>query len=508
MYRFLFSLIFLCSISISFAQKQDYVWMSGQDYHPVSGVSGFMFDFNKKPINPEFVNHPLGFLGNSASICDKDGKLLFYTNGRGVMNKYYQIMPNGDSINAGEWADKLWPDPSRGYPGFQDVMILPDPGYEKGYYLFHKPIIYYANVEDSFQLHYSYIDLSLDNGNGDVTIKNKRYHEKQNLMNSFFTSINHINKKDWWIIQPIVEDSIFLTYLLNSTGIHRMTDQNTHQFFNKWRSSSGGTAKFSPDGTKYAIYTFVDQLHIYDFDRTTGILSNHKKVFVYPNDFIDPNAQRWSSVEWSPDSRFIYAVSNLELFQVDTHNPEINEAIILIDTFNLTQDPFYTTFDFMVQGPDCRIYISPRGGTYSWHVINKPNEMGKACDFVQNGIKLPNPNGNGTMPNFPRFRVDEEDKCDPTITSIFGDAVFYRRNIEVYPSPSSGVFNIKIPDSAAKANLIVTTINGEVIFKKEINKSQLEEVDITHMPSGRYNFDVYPVDNTERIFYGKQVVKI
>ncbi|MBK6783546.1 MAG: hypothetical protein IPG79_07145 [Saprospiraceae bacterium] len=57
--------------------------------------------------------------------------------------------------------------------------------------------------------------------------------------------------------------------------------------------------------------------------------------------------------------------------------------------------------------------MTPKNGSYSLHVINKPDEPGKACDFVQNAIKLPNSNS-GTLPNFPRFRVDEDKRIRPT----------------------------------------------------------------------------------------------
>jgi hypothetical protein len=143
----------------------------------------------------------------------------------------------------------------------------------------------------------------------------------------------------------------------------------------------------------------------------------------------------------------------------------------------------------------------------SHYVINKPDELGTACDFVQNGIKLPNGNS-GTLPNFPRFRVDEVDKCDPTITSVFGDDVYYRRDLEVYPNPSSGLFHIKIPEIIGNATLIVTDINGHILVYREIGQSILEDIDITNLPAERYNIEIYPADNGDRVFYGRQVVKI
>ena len=110
-------------IQMTSAQKEDYIWMGGYQINLDGGANGYMFDFDKKTFTPEYANPPLGFDGNNASICDKEGNLLFYTNGRAVINRHHEIMPNGDSINAGEWADKFWKDPFDGYPGAQDVMI-------------------------------------------------------------------------------------------------------------------------------------------------------------------------------------------------------------------------------------------------------------------------------------------------------------------------------------------------------------------------------------------------
>ncbi|MFT6335731.1 MAG: hypothetical protein ACJATI_002486 [Halioglobus sp.] len=81
------------------------------------------------------------------------------------------------------------------------------------------------------------------------------------------------------------------------------------------RTSASGTAKFSPDGTNYAFYNYYDQLHIYDFDRLPESLSNHQKIDVIE----DPEYFNllFSSLEFSPDSRFIYCASSTVLYKVD-----------------------------------------------------------------------------------------------------------------------------------------------------------------------------------------------
>ena len=233
-----------------------------------------------------------------------------------------------------------------------------------------------------------------------------------------------------------------LTFLLDANGISLNKVQPSTQIFDKSRSSASGSAKFSPDGTKYAIYNYYDQLQVYDFDRTTGTLSNHQKINIIPEVEIDRAQYYFASVEWSPNSRYIYTATQDWLHQIDTQEPDPDNRIVLIDTYNGTLDPFVTSFFLMAQGPDCKINMSPANGSYSLYVINKPEEAGKACDFVQNGIKLPNANG-GSLPNFPRFRVDEAEKCNPGISSLFGEQVYYRRPLQVYPNPSAGLFHFR-----------------------------------------------------------------
>ncbi len=196
------------------------------------------------------------------------------------------------------------------------------------------------------------------------------------------------------------------------------------------------------------------------------------------------------------------------MHQIDTWEDDLQDGVRLIDTYDGTRNPFFNGFFLMALAPDCRIYMCSTNGNRPYHVINKPNELGKECDFVQNGIVLPYYEG-GSMPNFPRWRVDEEDKCDSTIVSVFGDYVYYRRDLEVYPNPSEGIFNIRIPDRLGKSTLVVTNINGQIIKKWEISGIFKErQIDITGLPIGHYNIDMYPENNPDRIVYSRQVVKV
>ena len=500
-------IIFFISIN-TFAQKQDYVWTFGIDQSSEPGIQGMQIDYKDSVFQVNQVDMPHGNLASHASICDADGNLLFYTNGCAIINRHQQVMPHGDTLNHDRWKEVLnWDDCDYGYPSQQNDVIIPDPASNSGYYLIHKPWIYNGQFRpSSLELWVSYIDMTLDDGLGDVVYFDSVIFEGD-LLASYLEVIPHTNGSDWWLIQPVVEDSLFLTYLIDDIGFHRMADQNTHKYYNRHRSSASGTARFSPDGTKYAIYNYYQNISLFNFDRNTGLLTHEREIVVVQNPPTTPGAQ-FGSVEWSPNSRFLYVTNPDSLLQVDLWESDPHEGIRLIDVYDGTANPFANTFYLQTLGPDCRIYISSTNGTYSYHVINKPNELGLACDFQQNGIQLPQPHGSANVPLFPRFRVDEEEKCDPKYSSIFGNWVYYRRDLEVYPNPAQNFIYLEIPNGIGEAELMVYDNTGRIWLSDIIESAVIKKtINIADYPAGIYHVEVIPINNPERILYGRQIVK-
>lgn len=94
--------IILSLITNIFTQnKSDYYWLFGiTDNEPsIHSMQSYIFDFNEKPFKPKISDIGIGIENNNASICTKDGKFLFYSNGCAVLNADRNLMPNGDSIN-------------------------------------------------------------------------------------------------------------------------------------------------------------------------------------------------------------------------------------------------------------------------------------------------------------------------------------------------------------------------------------------------------------------------
>ena len=318
-----------------------------------------------------------------------------------------------------------------------------------------------------------------------------------------FTAVNTSNGTDWWIAAMGEYDTLYILNL-DQTGfsLNHKIKLETDFFRN---TSGSGTMEFSPDGKFITFYNPYDDLHIYDFDRETGELSNHRYLLI--EEFPD-NIARFSSVEWSPNSRFIYVSIQDQLWQVDTWEDNLEDGMVLIDVYDGGVDPFPTTFFLMALAPDCRIYMNSTTGAFSYHVINRPNEKGLACDFVQQGIMLPFPSSAGTLPNFPRFRVDEVDKCDPGITSVFGEDIFWRRDLTTYPNPVSTQLTIELPEGES-GKVYVFNMEGRLILEDDkVHSSAAVSLDMSGIPTGTYSVEFLPEDNTERRVWTSRVMVV
>ena len=386
-YRFLLLIVMMtwCLI-LSSQSKRDYLWTFGYDGISEPGIQAYRFDFNEVPFKPDAINHPFRIDNNNASICDEDGNLLFYSNGCAISNANNEIMQNGTPINYGPFLVDFWEgaDCQRGYPGNQDVLILTDPKNQNGYYIIHKPRAYIPfDDPQTFheELRVTYVDMELDNGLGEVTTKDSTFYLGDRLLAHYLTGIHHKNAKDWWLLQPVELTNRYKRFLIDSSGIHEHEDLSIGPAFH-WNASAAGTARFSPDGTKYAYYNNLDGLLLFDFDRTTGELSNLRELDVLGS----PAPAIFTSIEWSSNSRFIYSANRTELYQIDTEELILENGNELIGTYDGTQNPFPNTFFLMALAPNCKIYICSTSGNQTYHVINDTNQKGVDCYFVQNGL--------------------------------------------------------------------------------------------------------------------------
>ncbi len=500
--KVVFLFVLLVSTSAIAQDKRDYQWFMGKDQLVGPGIRAFKFDFNNRPFAPELRGMGLNFAQNNVSICDKDGELLLYSNGCAIANREHEVMMNGDDINAGEFFDDFWANGSclGGYPGRQDMLILQDPADEEGYYVFHKRLDKRSDGKfRSLSLSYSYVDLALDDGLGAVTEKNVDFYTIEEFLWSYLTAINHSNGEDWWLINPGL-DSEFYVFSIDNEGLNLSSIQDAFHDFDQINASAGGEAKFSPDGTRYAYFNHTDGLLLYDFDRETGELSDVRKI-----DIPLVGEAGFATCEWSSNSEFLYLATSDSLWQVEVAFEDLEDGKEFIAAHNGVNDPFSTQFFTSTLGPDCRIYIRPGSSSYSFHVIHKPNKKGVACDLVQQGISLPEVSAVGNFPNFPRFRVDEEEKCDPSILTVLGEAVYWRRDLKMYPNPATALITIEISDDT-RGDLFVLDMEGQMVFHQQGFSG--DKLDISFLSAGVYSLEYVPDDNTARVIYTERLIKV
>jgi hypothetical protein len=370
-----------------------------------------------------------GFMSVSSSISDSTGKLLFYTNGCEMYNREYQIMLNGNAISAGESYDLTCTGATgiKGYGEFQLLMTLPWPHkadkYVSAYIFLNKPNTLLIEV------HFSTIDMTLDNGKGGVVDKNLELYSDK-VLNGFMNATRHGNGIDWWVTFPEYQSSNYLSFLLDSTGLHPPAIQDVG-FFSDGCSGHGQSA-FSPDGTKYAEVCFF-RGQVMDFDRCTGKFS-HARVIDFETTGDPANEENGcAGVAFSPDSRFMYVSRCDSLYQYDMLAKDFNSSRQTIawydgqpDTTGMRASGFYT----LLTAPDDKIYINMSWSTKALHVIHHPNEKGLACGFQKWGLELPTLHY-GQLPNMPNFKLGAANpaciNCDTTV---------HKSSFTLFPNPA------------------------------------------------------------------------
>lgn len=316
-----------------------------------------------------------------SSICDEDGKMLFYTNGKTIYNYTGNIMQNGDNVS--------------GHPSaFQAALVVPLPNSSTIFYVFTADA--YENAfADGYR--YSIVDMSLDNGRGSVIAKNILL---QAPCSERLAAARHANGIDVWIITNDYSSNIFRSWLLTCTGLQpipsvsiigEIPDQNDY--------ANTGSMKISPDG-KYLCQTHFPDLtdslgenyfQLFDFNRSTGMLSNAKTIRI-------PLTKYYAS-EFSPDSKFLYVTKASESGEIDQFNCTLlNAAEIIASQYTISTE---NNFCGIQLAPDKKIYLTLYSGKLS--VIGQPDSYGPACDYINNKVDL---EGNFSSLNLPTFIND------------------------------------------------------------------------------------------------------
>ena len=356
------SVYFFFLITSVFAQKQANIWYFGNK----AGL-----DFNYVP--PQVLaNGKASSVEGCSSIADNNGNLLFYTNGRVIMNRQHLLMLNGGSLQGD-------------VSSTNNTLIIPFPGHDSMYYVFTTG----AALQETHELRYNIVDMRNDGGLGEVTAPNIFV---EDLVFEKIAGVRHCNNKDFWIVVHEWNSDVYHAYLLTASGLSTTpVSSNTGLVISGFENNMIGTLKFSSKGNKLAaVHSFFnDGVELMDFDNITGVLSN--PILFHPNAI--PRNSSFIGVygaEFSPNGNLLYVSANnspgdpctLYQFDITSHNP-----VTIIGTKQIISQtsPWYG--GALQIGPNQKIYFSMWQDT-SLSVIEDPDVYGPGCNYNYNKIYM------------------------------------------------------------------------------------------------------------------------
>jgi len=424
-------------IHYSFAQNEAKVWYFGENAGVQINEDGVNID------NSGALNTKEG----CATICDKYGSLLFYTDGSQVWNRTHSLMKNGDSLNGHTSST-------------QSAIIIPQPGTENIYYIFTVDAIE-NNLH--YGVSYSIVDIYEELGKGKVISKNLPLFSPSTEK---ITAVSHLNNHDIWLICHKWNSNSFYAYLVTDAGITQAAVKSNVGLTHSGGSSLSpldnaiGYMKVSPVGSKIALglyYSGVFQL--FDFDNETGSVSN-------PITLTDNNKYAYG-VEFSPTGKYLYTTTigeiKAQIVQYDLSSN--NEVTIQNSAFKIYESE-NKDFGGLQLAHNGKIYMAvdlqPKLG-----IINYPDSAEDKCKFKYSGLSLSGHNSRWGLPTFvqsffyPNFFYENICFGDTTFFKIpttyridsflwdFDDTASYKKNYskELYPThyfTSAGNYQVKL----------------------------------------------------------------
>ncbi|TAG30432.1 MAG: hypothetical protein EAZ35_07215 [Sphingobacteriia bacterium] len=332
---------------------------------------------NFKVTSPQvLLTNPMKFQNfTCASISDKNGNLLFASNGIGVWDKKNNLMPNGFGLR-GEYCQ------------INGAMIIPFSNDTNKYYLFTSYGLTFGPLKtDTIFYRYNIIDMQANGGHGNVIEKNKiiRPEAAEKMV-----AIPHANGTDiWWICRDW--SNHFFSYKITCNGFDtsNYVISKIGENINNDQNKLIGDIKASSDG-RFIASVYRNYVELYRFNNATGVLSDAIKI---------PTPVASYGVEFSPNSKLLY-ISQAETFLIpipELHIVQYNlasyDSTSIMNSFlkitELEQPLGLGNTPGLQLGPDGKIYSSTN---FRIDRIENPDILGMGCNFKDSILFTPNLN--------------------------------------------------------------------------------------------------------------------
>jgi gliding motility-associated-like protein len=336
-------LILLLFHAPAWAQGQNNIWMFGQNV-------GLNFNGGAPKV---FKAQDMDNRGGSTVVCDGAGKLLFYILGKTIYNSKGGLMPNSDRAN----------------PTFTTIQcpaVIPWVGHDKKYFVFYRD-------DRTSELLYSIVDMTLDNGLGDIIPTQKDIF----LDDSVSVKILPVPGSgcNTWLLIHKIGSNEFRTYKIYEPGIDKRYVSSRTGLFNNRYSYLTCNMDISRNGT-IAVGSGEDAaVELFTFERDLGIVKDPILLDTFSL------TGRVHSVCFSPDGSKLYVSGGpggSDLLQYNMWAPQ--------DTPSRINPPGVYVNGALRRGPDGKVYSANWEGVYS---IDKPDTLGIYAGFSDSSITLP-----------------------------------------------------------------------------------------------------------------------
>jgi len=359
---------------------------AGIDFNPVFNTPSSP----AKALDDSIMDAPEG----CATVSDRNGKLIFYTDGDKVFDKTHT------QIDAGIGGDPT---------ASQSSIIVPVPGDETLYYIFTTQAISGTSL---YELRYSLFDLKLNSGNGALIQKN---------ILLFAKSTERVTATPQWLIAHEYGNNTFRSYSITPQGIgepvysetgsdHTFNVQQQGEGYMKMGPNNNLAVALSTPGTRNLI-------ELFELDNNSGRLDNYRKI-----DLKESNGQVYG-VEFSPGGNKVFATVKgspspsvlFEYFLDSLNQPYFKQRIQQNGEFGALQ-----------LGPDGQIYMAINGSS-TLGTIQAADDTTQLSAFNLNGFNLAGgTNSRLGLPNFIQIQGNAFGGPGFTFTGVcVGDSTRY-----------------------------------------------------------------------------------
>ncbi|MFS4467910.1 T9SS type B sorting domain-containing protein [Maribacter sp. 2210JD10-5] len=396
-----------------------------------------------------------------SSVSDKNGNLLFYSDGVNVYNRAHYRMPNGDNLKGSDTST-------------QSAVIVPHPSDHRLYFIF--TVGKSDNIDTKDGLNYSVVDMDLDNGHGDVVANKKNIQLLSNTTEKL-SAIVHPTRNSFWLV-TMTNDKTFHAFELAEDGSIKPAIKSGFPGFIR---DGRGSLKISPNGNYIATANYSDEsAYLYRFDSNTGSVDLEQRINGGDNFFP-------YGVEFSQDSKFLYLTTysanddETYLLQYRTANQGINNSkeIIAIDDF----------FRGSLQlGIDGKIYRAKPESDYLG-VIANPHLPGLLCNYNSEAVVLGGGISKEGLPSFIQSSFTSDIQIN---TNCLNQATTFsiNTNLDIQsiswnfgdPSSNTNNFSTELRPSHSYPDFGLYEVNANVTFNDGRTVRFVKEVEIYELP--------------------------